>query len=226
MGCADSVEVPLEGLKLIVPFSMIIAGPSQSGKNEFLYTLLNNLQSCINEKFDNIIFIYGAWQERYKSFPNIFFTNKIEYLTTRPSGRTLLICDDVMSKVNNSSALEDLFTRGRHQNVSTILILQSLFYAGKIMKTLRNNVCYVSITQHLQDIQRLTTFAAQLERKNSTYFIESYDDAMREKYNYLFIDLHPKSVLRDAPYYIKYRSKVHKPHKQDLYIDKKRYREE
>lgn len=223
MGCVNQVNIPLDSLKLITPFSMIVAGPSQSGKSEFLYTLLSHLNSCIDAKFDNIVFIYGVWQDIYKSFPNIFFTNKIEYLNSRPSGKTLLICDDIMSQVNNSADLENLFTKGRHDGISTVLILQSLFYGGKIMKTLRNNVSYVVITAHLQDIQRLSTFASQLERKNSLYFNSVYDDIMKTKYAYMFIDLHPRSILRDSPYYIKYRTKVHKPEGQIVYFDKTRF---
>ena len=223
MGRVNEIDVPLDSLKLITPFSLIIAGPSQSGKSEFLYALLGNLHSAIDTKFDNIIFIYGVWQDVYKSFPNIFFTNKIEYLNSRPSGKTLMICDDIMSQVNNSPDLENLFTKGRHENVSTVLILQSLFYSGSIMKTLRNNASYMVITAHLQDIQRLSAFASQLERKNSTYFNDVYDDIMKDKYAYMFIDLHPKSVLRDPPYYIKYRTKVHQPLGQVLYLDKARF---
>lgn len=222
MGSNDCLKIDPENLKLIAPFTLVCAGPSQSGKSHFIFSLLDNLD-CINTKFEKIIFIYGVWQSLYKNYPNIFFTDKIDYLNARSTGPVLIICDDVMTKIGNSKPLEDLFTRGRHAGVSTILILQSLFYQGSVMKTIRNNSTYIAVTAHLQDIMRLSTFATQLERKNSSYFFDSYENIMQEKFAYLFCDLHPKSILRDAPYFIKYRSKVHSPRGQVLYIDRKRY---
>ena len=75
-----------------------------------------------------------------------------------------------------------------------------------------------TLTRHIQDVAKLDTFARQLERKNSTYFKDAYDDAVSRKYGYLFCDLHPHSDLRDGPHKIKYRSLVHKAEGQILYM--------
>ena len=138
---------------------------------------------------------------------------------TEPEIPTVIILDDVMSSINNSKKLEELFTRGvHHRKVSVILTLQNLFYQGSVMKTLRDNSMYIALTRHIQDVSKLDTFARQLERKNSNYFKNSYDDAVSEKYGYLFCDLHPHSDLRDGPFKIKYRSSIHKTEGQVLYL--------
>ena len=211
-------------LKLITPFSLVLAGPSGSGKSKFLFDLLDNLDSCTEPKIEKVIFIYGVYQEVYKNYPNIHFTDNLEYMKARPCENTLLILDDCMSQVKDSTVLEQLFTRGRHENISVILVLQSMFYKGSVLKTVRDNATYMAITNHIQDQTRLYTFSSQLELKNSTYFIDSYMDAMKTRFNYLFIDLHPKSQLRDAPYFIKYRSGVAKAEGQTLYMDAKKYK--
>lgn len=211
-------------LKLITPFSMVLAGPSGSGKSKFLFELLDNLETCTNPKIEKVIFIYGVYQELYKKYPNIHFTDNLEYMKVRPAENTLLILDDCMSQIKDSNLLEQLFTRGRHENISVILVLQSMFYKGKVLKTVRDNATYMAITNHIQDQTRLYTFASQLELKNSTYFIESYEDAMKTRFNNLFVDLHPKSLMRDPPYFIKYRSGVHKAEGQTLYVDAKKYK--
>ena len=211
-------------LKLITPFSLVLAGPSGSGKSKFLFELLDNLDSCTKPKIEKVIFIYGVYQDLYKNYPNIHFTDNLQYMKVRPQENTLLILDDCMSQVKDSALLEQLFTRGRHENISVILVLQSMFYKGSVLKTVRDNASYMAITNHIQDQTRLYTFSSQLELKNSAYFIDSYEDAMKTRFNYLFIDLHPKSQLRDAPYFIKYRSGVAKGEGQVLYVDAKKHK--
>ena len=87
---------------------------------------------------------------------------------------TVIVLDDVMSSINNSKKLEELFTQGVHHiKISVVLTLQNLFYHGSVMKTLRDNAMYIILTRHIQDVSKLDTFARQLERKNSHYFKDS-----------------------------------------------------
>ena len=223
MSSPPIVDVPPELLKLITPFSLVAAGPSGSGKSKMLFELLDNITQCTSPPIERVVFIYGVYQDLYKEYPNIRFTGDITAMETRHPPNTLLIIDDCMSAIKDDSALEHLFTRGRHEQVSTILVLQNMFYKGSVMKTCRDNATYLAFTNHLQDQNRMRTFASQLEGEGGHYFKESYEDAIKTRFNYLFVDLHPKSLLRYAPYFIKYRSGVHKPEGQTLYIDKKKH---
>ena len=217
------IYIPKNDLKLRVPFSMIISGPTSSGKSKMLFELLDNLHNNTAPPIEKVVFIYGVWQDMYKNYPDIFFTNDLEYLKVEPEKLTLIVLDDVMSSIRDSKILEEAFTLGvHHKKVSVCLILQNLFYSGAVMKTIRDNCMYMVVTRHIQDINKLAIFGRQLEAKqNSKYFMESYEDATAEKYSYLFIDLHPSSELRDGPYKIKYRSKVHRLSEQVLYLPKK-----
>ena len=219
-----TLNINNELLKLITPFSMVVAGPSGSGKSKLIFDLLDNLETCTAPQIQKVIFIYGVYQEEYKKYPNIHFTDNLEYLNVRPNENTLLILDDLMDQIKDSPVVEKLFTRGRHDNISVILVLQSMFYKGKVLKTVRDNATYLALTNHIQDQTRLYTFASQLELKNSSYFLESYQNAMKKRFNYIFVDLHPKSLLRDAPYFIKYRSGIHQSEGQTLYVDSKKYK--
>ena len=88
------------------------------------------------------------------------------------------------------------------------------------MKTLRDNAMYIALTRHIQDVSKLSSFARQLESNNSSYFKDSYDEVVKRKYGYLMCDLHPHSELRDGPFKVKYRTLVHQPEGQILYLPK------
>ena len=224
MASRNNLIIDPEALKLRNYFQLIISGPSQSGKSKLLFDILDNLSSCVNSKFERIIFVYGVFQDVYKKYPHIEFTDDLEILKLRPGVPTLFVLDDVMGSIKDSTVLEDLFTHGRHERISTILVLQNLFYQGRVLKTIRMNATYIAIFEHLQDTLRVTTFATQLENRNTAYFLEAYTDITKTPFSYLFCDLHPQSTLRGAPYFIKLRSLVHKAEGQVLYLDKAKYR--
>ena len=224
MASANTViEVKREDVKLRHPFRLIITGPTQCGKSHLLFDILDNLPECVNTKFQKIIFIYGVYQPIYDSYPDIHFTNDLGILKTRPGVPTLLVLDDVMNLIKDSAELETIFTRGRHEGFSIILLMQSLFYHGNVLKTIRNNTSYYAIFEHLQDTLRVANFAAQLEPKNSEYFKACYEDVKKKPYGYVFTDLHAESTLRGPPYFIKYRSLIHQSEGQILYLDKSQY---
>ena len=217
----EEINFNVEDLKLIHPFSLIISGPTSSGKSTLLFQILENLHQNTDTLIQQVVFIYGVYQDVYKNYPNFFFTDNLDYMDLKPSVPTIIVLDDVMSTVNNSKKLEDLFTRGvHHKKISVVLSLQNLFYRGSVMKTLRDNAMYIILTRHIQDVSKLDTFARQLERKNSCYFKTSYEEAVSRKYGYLMCDLHPHSNLRDGPLKIKYRSLIHQPEGQILYLPK------
>ena len=202
----NEINVNVEELKLIHPFSLIVSGPTSSGKSTLLFQILNNLHQNTTPLIEKIVYIYGIYQDIFKNYPNIFFTDNLDFMDCSTEVPTVIILDDLMSVLNNSKKLEELFTRGvHHRKVSVVLTLQNLFYHGGVMKTLRDNAMYIALTKHIQDVSKLDTFARQLESKNSNYFKESYADAVSKKYGYLFCDLHPHSELRDGPLKIKYR---------------------
>ena len=217
----NEMNLDPEDLKLIHPFSLIISGPTASGKSTLLFQILENLHQNTKPAIQKVVFIYGVYQEVYKNYPNIFFTDDLDYMDVNTDIPTLIVLDDVMSSINSSKKLEELFTRGvHHRKVSVVLTLQNLFYHGSVMKTLRDNAMYIILTKHIQDVSKLNTFARQLEQKNSNYFKDSYQDAVSKKYGYIACDLHPHSDLRDGAFKIKYRSLIHKPEGQILYLPK------
>ena len=67
------IDVGKEHLKLIHPFSLIISGPTSSGKSTLLFNILENLHENITPTIRKVVFIYGAYQEVYKKISKFLF---------------------------------------------------------------------------------------------------------------------------------------------------------
>ena len=207
-------------LKLIHPANWIISGPTMTGKTTFIFSILDNLENIIVPSIENVVYIYGVFQEEFRKYEKkVFFTNSLEYLTTPFKTRTLLILDDSMMRLGDSKELLELFTVGaHHRSISIMLVLQNIFSIGRVFKSLRDNTQYYYITEYLQDRVKLKYFARQIDSDDLNYFMASYNDAVSVDHRGLFIDIHAKSPIRRLA---KYRANVYQLDGQILYIPKR-----
>ena len=107
------------------PFSMIVSGPSASGKSVWTRNLL--ISSLIQPSPERIIWCFGQWQSLYddirKKIPWIEFVKGIpDYLNSEnyidTNKRNLLVFDDLMTEAKCDQRISDLFTRGSVRGVS------------------------------------------------------------------------------------------------------------
>src|SRR3981189_3491582 len=120
------------------PFTLLVTGPTGSGKTQFVTNLLINSDLMIDKKIDKIIYCYGIYlQETFdqlkKLFPNIEFIEGInENINFNPKINNFIILDDLMNDGLKSDTVSNLLTRGSHHlNLSVILLTQNLFHKGK-----------------------------------------------------------------------------------------------
>ena len=58
------------------------------------------------------------------------------------SKHNICIIDDLMQSASGNQLVENLFTNGRHLNLSVIFVSQNLFYSGKKCRTISlNSIC-------------------------------------------------------------------------------------
>src|SRR6266404_9503995 len=90
--------------KLKLPFLMVLAGPTSSGKTVFLTELLKNTNLKFDKQLDNIIYCYAEYlPETFKILTRIFGT-KIRYIkglnfdieSFNPARNNFLIIDDLI----------------------------------------------------------------------------------------------------------------------------------
>ena len=190
-------EIPAHDMRLQHPFSMIISGPSSSGKTFFVKTVIENADQLISRPIENIVYVYSCWQPVYDQLLQIREIRFIEGLPTSladdvllpPQKNNLLIVDDLMAEACQNSQMEKLFTQFvHHRNVSCMYIVQNFFCQGKTSRTISLNANYLVLYKNVRDRSQIMHLAKQMFPLRSKYFLESYIDATSPPFGYLLID--------------------------------------
>jgi len=186
----------------IHPSTILISGPTGSGKTRFVQRLITN--KMIQPWPIEIKWIYGEWQGAYEE---LLKTNNIEFIQgwseeiydrfkEASSIPSLLILDDVMTSARDSKSLSRLFTRGsHHRNLTVIYIVQNLFDQGKSMRTVSLNSQYMVLFKNPRDVSQITTLATQIFPKNSKVLGDIFKEATIEPFGYLILDFRPETKI-------------------------------
>ena len=156
--------------KLHHPFSMLVVGLRGDGKSGFVKQLLALKRFIMSNPPERIVWFYGRHQpdlfhslaqetpciEFYEGFP----TN-IEVMFDR-SKRNICIIDDLMQSASGNQLVENLFTNGRHLNLSVVFVSQNLFYTGKKCRTISLNSTYIVVFKNPRDQSRIRHLACQM----------------------------------------------------------------
>jgi len=103
----------------------------------------------------------------------------------------LLILDDLLLSINEKY-LSELFTKkAHHQNFSIIFITQNLF--ERKIKVARQNSQYLTIMRSPNSMLSVRNIGVQLFPRQLDYFLDSYQQATKQPYGYLLIDMHASS---------------------------------
>ena len=117
----------------------------------------------------------------------------------------LLIFDDVADNkaIHNNQALNSCFTRGRHNQISTILSTQKYNAISTIARTNMDSM-YLFRLRNSNDLQAvIDELSALLDRKT---LLDVYMEATKERYSFLFIKL-TSPTLNDM-FYVNFSKKM------------------
>ena len=187
------------------PFSMVVSGPSGSGKSVWTKILL--LSSLIQPSPERIIWCYGQWQPLYdnirKRIPRIEFVNSIpDHLNDQHyidvSKRNVLVFDDLMTEAKCDQRIADLFTKGsHHRNISVVYLTQNLFPQGKACRDIILNTQYMVLFNNPMDRQQVATLARRIYPSTSAVFMKRFERATSYPYGHLVIDLKSDTAEKD-----------------------------
>ena len=186
-------------------FSMLVVGPTQSGKTYFVEKVLT--ENCIqfpDKKPHQIIWRYNQWQKRYDQIKKrlgdtIVFEKGIPEFSEDLSEISLnkhriFVFDDLMAGATDSPVLSKLFTQGRHRNASVILLLQNMFPKGKFNTDISRNAQYMVLFKSPSDRKQIDIIAERMFAKDRPHFMKVYGHITAKPYGYVLIDNQPKTT--------------------------------
>lgn len=187
-------------LTLHTPFSCLISGSSQSGKTSIIVKLLTQQDSLLDQPFDNIIYCFGVEDHEHYNFLREHLTN-IKFIEGFPESdiismfpkkykNSCLIIDDLMLEIENSTVLQNLYTKlSHHLRISIILVTQNLFQNTSVMRTVHRNLQLMFLTKSVRDVSMIRILGQQMYPNQSKYFLDAYRQATTPKYGFFVIDM-------------------------------------
>jgi hypothetical protein len=195
--------------KFVHPSTILVSGPTGSGKTEFVKKVI--LGQMFDKLPTRVIWVYNedqpAYAELRQHIPNVEFVRGIPddlYESIKAKDRNLLILDDVMNTAGDSKVLSRLFTEGsHHRNLTVMYLVQNLFDKGKSHRNVSLNSKVMVIFKNPRDKQQVEVLGRQMFPKYKNFLVDAFEDATREPYEYLLIDLHP-----NTPENLRVRAKI------------------
>ena len=175
---------------------MLVAGGRKAGKTVFTVSLLREAVKLIDFPPDRIVWLYDKHQpDLYEELKSV--KDDIEYIEGLPDSlptmfrreeRNLVVIDDMMFK-SDDVRVSQLFTQGRHDNLSVIFLTQNLFH--KTQRAISLNSDYIVIFKNARDQTQIYNLARQFMPTNPKFLTWAYQDATSKPHSYLLLDLTP-----------------------------------
>ena len=101
------------------------------------------------------------------------------------SRQLLIILDDLQEHIYKSQLVSQIFSKGRHLNISVIIILQSYFVSGSgtnILPQIKSNSTLQIFTKH-RSMNEVSTIASRLEYDKSakSKFVNLFKQTVQDK---------------------------------------------
>ena len=98
-----------------------------------------------------------------------------------------------MQSASGNQLVGDLFTNGRHLNLSVVFVSKNLFYAGKKCITISLNSTYTMVFKNPRDQSQIRHLACQMFPSKPKFLQTAYEEETKGPYQYLLVDFHPNS---------------------------------
>ncbi|CAH3150031.1 unnamed protein product [Porites evermanni] len=183
------------------PSSVIIAGPSGSGKSELVEQCLRDL-NVFQVQPHKIVYAYDRWQPRFDRMQK---KEGIQFHRGLPDprhltqwfGRTrggVLVLDDLMEEGGQDKRVLDLFTKdSHHRNITVLYLTQDLFPPGKFAKTINRNAHYIVAFKNPRDQTGIRTILLQAFPDRWRQVLRLFKRITSRPFGYLMLDVHPAS---------------------------------
>jgi len=187
-------------LRLKCPFTMLVSGPSASGKTTFVKKLIMRRNKLYNRHPGRVIWFYNVYQDMYDVMLRLGIVDEfiqgmctMDWIreNTEMSNCTIVI-DDMAGQATEDTAA--IFSVGAHHNdVNVIFICQNLFTRNRFFRDISLNSTYLVLFKNVRDKQQITSFARQFAPGKTKEFAKIYYEATKRPHSYLMLDYHQET---------------------------------
>lgn len=185
-------------IRLKCPFTMLVSGPSSSGKTTFVSNLLQKRKDIYNKQSGDIYWFYKVQNDEFEQNLNlpVHFYNKMVTMNWLeendiPPNSTIVI-DDMALEATEDTA--KLFSVGSHHyNINIIFLCQNLFTKNQYFRDISLNSTYVVLFKNVRDKLQITNFAKQFAPGQNKTFVEIFKKATKNPYSYILLDNHQRT---------------------------------
>lgn len=196
-------------LKLKHPFSVVISGPSGSGKSELTRDIINNfnITTNIEKSRVKVLWCYSL-VESIKPLNSVnvevsFHEGVPSLDEIRSEAPDILILDDLMLDVAKNNEIADIFIKGSHHlKMSVCFLVQNIFAEGKAMRNITLQAKYLIFMKSVRDQGQFKAIAKQTSL-NYDSLLKAYKSATQQPFSYLLLDL-----TQETPVELRLRSKI------------------
>lgn len=185
---------------------MCVAGPSQSGKTEFVLQLLTQREEIFINPPKKVLWCYGIHDAHLQQTLNAKGFQTLRGLPKEKDIEPHSICvlDDLLSESETSKEVTNMCTRAAHHKPCFVInISQNIFPSGKEARTRSLNTHYYVLFKNPRDKLQFETLARQISPSHSKALISLYEDATQHPHGYLFIDF-----TQECPDAYRYRTNI------------------
>ena len=101
------------------------------------------------------------------------------------SKRNICIINDLMQSASGNQLVENLFTNGRHLNLSIVFVSQNLFSTGKKCRTISVNSTFIMVFKNPRDQSQIHHLACQMFPSKPKFLHAAYEKEMKDPYQYI-----------------------------------------
>lgn len=206
-------------LRLKSPSTLLISGPSSSGKTTLVREIMKRPHDVYDKKILQVVYCYSCYQPVFEemkkeiSIPIQF----VEGITSdlKPPPRTLLVIDDLQ---DSSDLISKWFIKdSHHSDCDVIYLVQNLFSQNKGHRTCNLNSHALIAFKNPRDKLQISCLAKQICPSNNKFLMSAYEQSTVLAHGYLFINL--QQTTSDV---LRIRDSVF-PLEANYYVDKKDY---
>lgn len=174
-------------------FRFLIVGSSNSGKSSLCARLIKHREKCFDVQPKRI-----AYYCRFKAGVHKSIRNEVEIYQHFPteddflneSGEPLLIIlDDFGDQALSSHYISTAFKTARHNNVSLIMLLHTLFSNKKESREISLNSTGLFLMKSCRDMLSVKNLSYQLDPVNPNILTAIYSKYVTKPFEYVFVDL-------------------------------------